>query len=202
MQVTVSGKQVDVGEAFQGYAEEHLNDIVSKYFDHGIESSVTVSRARVGLRVDITVHAGRGVVVQAHGEADAAHPAFEMALDRIAKRLRRYKRRLKDHNRKERSDAKQNGLAAQRYIIASADTAPADEDDGDAGGLGENPAVIAEMTTEIESLSVAEAVMRMDLADRSAMMFRNAGNGRLNVVYRRRDGNIGWIDPAGDAAPA
>jgi ribosomal subunit interface protein len=200
MQVTVSGKQVDVGEAFQAYAEEHLNDIVSKYFDHGIESNVTVSRSRLGLRVDITVHAGRGVVVQSHGEADVAHPAFEMALDRIAKRLRRYKRRLKDHHRKERSEAKQNGFVAQRYIIASADTAPEDGED-ESEELGENPAVIAEMTTEIESLSVAEAVMRMDLADRSALMFRNAGNGRLNVVYRRRDGNIGWIDP-GTGAPS
>ncbi|MEX2453369.1 MAG: ribosome-associated translation inhibitor RaiA [Rhodospirillaceae bacterium] len=197
MQITVSGKQVDVGEAFQGYVEQNLADVVDKYFDHGIESSVTVSRAPMGLRVDITVHAGRGVVVQSHGEADTAHPAFETALERIAKRLRRYKRRLKDHNRKERSEAKQGVFAAQSYIIASPDTSPADGGD-DSEELGDNPAVIAEMTTEIASLSVAEAVMRMDLADRSALMFRNAGNGRLNVVYRRRDGNIGWIDPDTD----
>lgn len=193
MQITVSGKQVDLGEAFQGYAEENLTEVVEKYFDHGIEANVTVSRAPLGLRVDITVHAGRGIVVQSHGEADAAHPAFETALERIAKRLRRYKRRLKDHHRKERAEAKQ-GAMAQSYVIASPDTTPGDGED-DSAELGDNPAVIAEMTTEIEDLSVVEAVMRMDLADRSAMMFRNAANGRLNVVYRRRDGNIGWIDP-------
>lgn len=201
MQISVSGKQVDLGEAFQGYAEDHLADVVEKYFDQGIEATVTVSRSRLGLRVDITVHAGRGVVVQSHGEAETAHPAFEAALDRVAKRLRRYKRRLKDHNRKERSEAKQNPYLAQSYVIASADNTDAEGED-DSEELGENPAVIAEVRTEIESLSVAEAVMRMDLADRSALMFLNAGNGRLNAVYRRRDGNIGWIDPETDGIPA
>ncbi len=152
------------------------------------------------MRVDISVHPGRGIVVQSHGEAATAHLAFDIALERIAKRLRRYKRRLRDHNRKEKSEVKQNPRNAQRYVIAQ----PVDEDDTDSGltELGDNPVVIAESTTEIEMLSVSEAVMRLDLADRSAIVFLNAGNGRINVVYWRRDGNIGWVDPETDGAAA
>lgn len=196
MQITVSGKQVDVGEAFQGYAEEQLGDLIDKYLNHALDASVTLSRAGQGLRIDISVHAGRGVLVQSHGEAETAHPAFDAALGRIAKRLRRYKRRLKDHRRREKSEAKENALNVQRYIIAARE---AETDEEPPEDLGDNPAVIAEMTKEIETMSVSEAVMRLDLADRAAVMFRNAGNGNLNVVYRRRDGNIGWIDPQTDS---
>lgn len=202
MQVTVSGKQVEIGEAFPAYAEGLLDDVVDKYFDSGIDSNVTVSRAGSGLRIDISVHPGRGIVVQSHGEGATAHVAFDLALERIAKRLRRYKRRLRDHNRKEKSEAKQNPLNAQRYVIAQ----PVEDDDDDIDfGLserGDNPVVIAESTKEIETLSVSEAVMRLDLSDRSAVVFLNAGNGRVNVVYRRRDGNIGWVDPETDGAAA
>jgi hypothetical protein len=146
------------------------------------------------------VHPGRGIVVRSQGEADAAHPAFDLALERIAKRLRRYKRRLRDHNRKEKSEAKQNPLNAQRYVIEQ----PADEEAPETETLegADNPVVIAETTTELETLTVSEAVMPLDLADRAALVFRNAGNGRMNVVYRRRDGNIGWVDPeTGGTAP-
>lgn len=201
MQVTVSGKQVEIGEAFPAYAEGLLDDVVDKYFDSGIDSNVTVSRAGSGLRVDISVHPGRGIVVQSHGEGATAHAAFDLALERIAKRLRRYKRRLRDHHRKEKSEAKQNALNAQRYVIAQ----PTEDDDDAETGLtesGDNPVVIAEDTTEIDTLSVSEAVMRLDLADRAAIVFLNAGNGRVNVVYRRRDGNIGWVDPETNGAAA
>jgi ribosomal subunit interface protein len=203
MQVTVSGKQVDIGEAFPAYAESHLDDVVDKYFDSGIDSNVTVSRAGAGLRVDISVHPGRGIVVQSHGEGATAHAAFDNALERIAKRLRRYKRRLRDHNRKEKSEAKQNPRNAKRYIIAP--PAESDDDNDQDSGLeeaGDNPIIIAETTSELETLSVSEAVMRLDLADRSALVFLNAGNGRVNVVYQRRDGNIGWVDPETDGQAA
>lgn len=197
MQVTVSGKQVDIGTAFQEYAEQLMADLVEKYFDQGLDATVTVSRGHQGLRVDISVHASRSVTVQSQGEAETAHLAFDAALARIAKRLRRYKRRLKDHNRREKSEAKQNVLNAQRYVIESSETAP--EEAGDDEVLGDNPVVVAEMSTEISTLAVSDAVMRLDLADSPVLMFRNAANGSLNVVYRRQDGNIGWIEPqAGD----
>jgi ribosomal subunit interface protein len=196
MQVTVSGKQVDIGEAFQAYAEDHLVDLVGKYLEHAVDSTVTLSRAGHGMRADISVHAGRGVTVQAHGEANEAHPAFDAALERIAKRLRRYKRRIKDHRRKEKATAKEDAVNVQRYIIAAEDTGADDE----LGEAGDNPAVIAENTREIDIISVSEAVMRLELSERAAIVFTNAGNGNLNVVYRRRDGNIGWIDPQSDNA--
>ena len=190
MQVTVSGKQIEIGAAFQGYAEGHLETVVGKYFDRGIDAAVTVSRAGQGMRVDIKVHAGRGFVIQSHGEAEQTQQAFDIALERAGKRLRRYKRRLKGHHRKERAQAKLAPLNVQRYVIA-----PPDEDDDESANQDAGAAVIAEVTREIETLSVGDAVMRLDLADRAALMFRNAANGQLNVVYRRRDGNIGWIDP-------
>lgn len=202
MQVKVSGKQVDIGTAFQEYAEQLMADLVEKYFDQGLDATVTVSRAHQGLKVDISVHASRSVQVQSQGEGNTAHLAFDAALARIAKRLRRYKRRLKDHNRREKSEAKQNVLNAQRYVIEASETiADAAEDDE---LLGDNPAVVAEMSTEISTLSVSDAVMRLDLSDSPVLMFRNAVNGSLNVVYRRQDGNIGWIDPqtGTDAADA
>ncbi len=204
MKVTVSGKQVDIGDAFPAYAEDHLEDVVEKYFDSGIDSNVTVSRAGSGLRIDISVHPGRGIIVQSHGEGATAHAAFDLALERIAKRLRRYKRRLRDHHRKEKSEAKQNPRNAQQYVIAP----PVDDEDtgqDQESGLaeqGDNPVIIAETTAELETLSVSEAVMRLDLSDRSAMVFLNAGNKRVNVVYLRRDGNIGWIDPETDGTTA
>ena len=214
MKVTVSGKQVEIGDAFPTYAESHLDAVVEKYFDSSIDSNVTVSRAGSGLRIDISVHPGRGILVQSHGEGATAHAAFDLALERIAKRLRRYKRRLRDHNRKEKSEAKRNPRNAQQYVIAPpADEEEAEQDSGEISGqdsgqnsglteLGDNPVIIAETTAELETLSVSEAVMRLDLSDRSAMVFLNAGNGRVNVVYLRRDGNIGWIDPETDETSA
>lgn len=204
MKVTVSGKQVDIGDAFPEYAEDRLEEVVEKYFDSGIDSSVTVSRAGSGLRIDITVHPGRGIIVQSHGEAETAHLAFDIALEKIAKRLRRHKRRLRDHHRREKSEAKQNSVNMQRYVIAQPEDGSAD-DDAEDNGLPEgedNPVVIAETTAEMDTLSVSEAVMRLDLSERSALVFVNAGNGRMNVIYRRRDGNIGWVDPEPETATA
>jgi len=204
MKVTVSGKQVDIGGAFPEYAEDRLEEVVDKYFDSGLDSSVTVSRAGSGLRIDITVHPGRGIIVQSHGDAETAHLAFDIALEKIAKRLRRHKRRLRDHHRKEKSEAKQNPVNMQRYVIAQPED-PGTADDGDDDGLPEgedNPVVIAETTSEMDTLSVSEAVMRLDLSERSALVFLNAGNGRTNVIYRRRDGNIGWVDPEPENATA
>lgn len=191
MQVTVSAKQIDVAAGFRGHAEEQLDLVAGKYFDRAVEASVAVSRSGQDVRVDVQVHAGRGVVVQSRAEAERVEQAFDLALERAGKRLRRYKRKLKGHHRKQGARAKLAPLNVQRYILAL----PPDDEDGAAEAAGDNPAVVAEVTKEVDSLSVGDAVMRLDLADRAALMFRNAANGRLNVVYRRRDGNIGWIDP-------
>ncbi len=203
MQISVTGHQIDVGDALRGRVEVSLADSVVKYFDHAIEASVVFSREAQGVRVDISVHVGRGIMVQGHGRAENAHTAFDSALDRIAKRLRRHKRRLRDHHRDQKASLADDALQAQQYILSGegedeAEDEAVDTEDPPIDGAEPGPVIIAEMTTRIDSLTVGEAVMRMDLADQPALIFRNSGHGGLNVIYRRTDGNIGWIDPEGN----
>lgn len=184
--LAIKGKGLDVGDALRAHIETELSGIVAKYFARALDATVAVSREAHRFRTDITVHPLKNVVIQGHAAADDAYAAFDSALERIAKQLRRYKRRLNDHHKRRLSD---ETIPAQQYVIA----AESDEEELPAEG---QPAIIAELATEIETLSVGEAVMRMDLADVPALMFRNRAHGAMNVVYRRRDGNIGWIDPA------
>jgi hypothetical protein len=140
----------------------------------------------------VAVHIGRGIQIQAQGDADEPYPAFDTAAEHLAKRLRRYKSRLRDHHK--RSGPTAETLLARQVILAADDSDRELAEDDVAG----SPAVVAEMTTEIASLTVSEAVMRMDLADQPALMFRNSSHDGLNMIYRRSDGNIGWIDPRGN----
>ena len=190
MQITVSGKQVDLSDALRTRVADHLDQITGKYFDHAQEASVTFSRARSFFTCDINVHAGRGLTLRGEGEAADAHSAFDDAAEHIAKRLRRYRRRVNEHARDLANRARPE--AARQYVLRQ------EEDTTAQVGTGSNAyaTVIAESPAEISVLSVGEAVMRMDLADQPLLMFRNSTTGELNVVYRRPDGNIGWIDPA------
>ena len=188
MQITVSGKQVELSDALRTRVATHLDLITGKYFDDAQEASVTFSRARSFFTCDINVHAGRGLTLRGEGEAADANTAFDDAAEHIAKRLRRYRRRVNEHARDLAHRARPE--SGRQYVLRQDDEPPA-----------ETPpqafaTVIAESTAEISTLSVGEAVMRMDLADQPVLMFRNSGNAELNVVYRRSDGNIGWIDPA------
>jgi ribosomal subunit interface protein len=191
MQLSVQGKQLNVGDALRSHVSDSLSRILGKYFGDAIEVGVTVSRDGHLYRTVISVHIGRGIQIQAQGEADEPYPAFDTAAAHLAKRLRRYKSRLRDHHK--RSGRNAETLLAQQYILAGDDDSESAEDEIDG-----KPAVVAEMTTEIDSLTVSEAVMRMDLADQPALMFRNSSHGGLNMIYRRPDGNIGWIDPRGN----
>ncbi|MBK8210219.1 MAG: ribosome-associated translation inhibitor RaiA [Rhodospirillales bacterium] len=191
MELSIKGRGLDVGGSLRAHVQEHLGNAVAKYFAKAHDAAVTVSRDGPLFRVDISVHPTRGMLVQGQGSADDAYAAFDAAFERISKQLRRYKRRLVDH--RHRGGEQPETTPAQQYIIAlesSEEELPADG----------QPAIIAELPTEIATLSVGEAVMRLDLADVPAMMFRNQANGVLNVVYRRPDGNIGWIDPANTRA--
>jgi len=193
MQITVSGKQVDLSEALRTRVSDHLDVIAIKYFDHAMEAQVTFSRARSFFICDINVHAGRGLRLRGEGEAGDANTAFDDAAEHIAKRLRRYRRRGNEHARDSANRARPAG--AGQYILRQEDDAgsrPVDED----RNAATHATVIAEQVTEISLLSVSEAVMRMDLADQPVLMFRNNATGELNVVYRRSDGNIGWIAPS------
>ena len=193
MQITVSGKQVDLSDALRVRVTDHLETISTKYFDSALEAHVTFSRARSFFTCDINVHAGRGLRLRGEGEAADANSAFDDAAEHIAKRLRRYRRRVNEHARD--LAHRERPQAARQYVLRHAE--PAGEDEAEAPDLnGTYATVIAEQQTEIAYLSVGEAVMRVDLADQPVMMFRNRTTGELNVVYRRGDGHIGWIDPA------
>ena len=195
MQLSVKGKQLDIGEALRTHIEGSLDRVLSKYFGNVIEAQVTLSRNAHLFHAVLSAHVGRNIHLSAQGEADEPYRAFDGALDRLSKRLRRHKRRLRDHH-KEQQEAE--SLSAQQYVLAAEDEAFEELEDEVGANSAPQPTVVAEMVTEIPSLTVSQAVMRMDLAELSAMMFRNSAHGGLNMVYRRPDGNIGWIDPQGN----
>lgn len=191
MHITVAGKQVETGEALKTHVSDGLAAITAKYFDHALEANVTFHKHRSQFSCDINLKAGRGLMMRAEGEGADAHRAFEVAAEHLAKRLRRYRRRVNEHARSfagEREAPAEEAPRGRRYVIE----APADEEVPEHGDHG---AIIAEHPTYVEKLSVGEAVMRLDLAQAQVVMFRNKKGGGLNVVYRRADGNIGWIDP-------
>lgn len=192
MQVQISGKSVDVGDALRAHINERLELNVTKYFDGTAEGHVTVMREGADFRVECVVHLSSGIMLQSKGQSGDAYAGFDMAAERLEKRLRRYKRRLKDYHSRHKN--KRSGLDAPSFVIATSD-----EEEPETEDL--NPAIIAENTTRVEELTVGDAVMRMDVSDAPFLFFKNASHGGLNVVYRRDDGNFGWIDPgvAGDA---
>jgi ribosomal subunit interface protein len=196
MQITVSGKQVELSDALRTRVADQLDLITGKYFDGAQEASVTFSRARSFFTCDINVHAGRGLTLRGEGEAADANSAFDDAAEHIAKRLRRYRRRVNEHARDLANRARPE--AARQYVLREEEEAEEKAAVPAAAGLPAHTyaTVVAETAAEISTLSVGEAVMRMDLAHQPVLMFRNSATGELNVVYRRSDGNIGWIDPA------
>lgn len=191
MQLSVKGKQLDVGDALRTHVQQSLSHILDKYFGDAIDVNVTLSRDGYLYRALVAAHVGRGILLQAQGDANEPYPAFDSAAAHLAKRLRRYKRRLRDHHK---TAASADSLPAQQYIL-SGDFPDEAEDAGDDA----RPVVVAEMSTDIPSLTVSEAMMRMDLAELPAMLFRNKSHSGLNMIYRRADGNIGWIDPRGNS---
>lgn len=188
MQINVTGQQIDVGDALRGHIESAIEGTTEKYFADAIDATVVLSRESYRIRASINMHVGRGIHVRAHEEADDPYAAFDVALAHLAKRLRRHKRRLRDHHQDRETIATPT---TPEYVIAPFS---GDEDDGENIPADDNPVVIAEDQTSIERLTVSEAVMRMDLADSPALIFRNAKHDGISVVYRRADGNVGWID--------
>ncbi len=192
MEIIVSGRHLELSDALRTRVAGQLDVIAHKYFDHALEAHVTFGRARSFFTCDINVHAGRGLTLRGEGEAGDAHAAFDDAAEHIAKRLRRYRRRVNGHAR-DLAQIRARPEIAREYILI--------ENDGREDGLGDETrtgtyaTVVAETPTTIERLTVGDAVLRMDLADSGVVMFRNAVSNELNVVYRRPDGHVGWIDP-------
>jgi ribosomal subunit interface protein len=195
MQVTVSGKQIELSEALKTRVTEHLNNMAARFFVQAMEAHVTFSRARSFFTCDVNLHAARGLMLRGEGEAADAHNAFDDAAEHLAKRLRRYHRRFSAHTRDLASRAQPE--AGRQYVLRAEDEDTVRPAPGQTEVSLAYATIIAEAPTEISRLSVSEAVMRMDLADQTVLMFRNSTTGELNVVYRRADGHIGWIDPTG-----
>jgi ribosomal subunit interface protein len=194
MRIQVAGRQIDVGEALRTRIEGELAQGVGKYFSRATDAVVTVAKnGGSGVNVDCTVHLASGISLQSEGHGGDAHSAFDDALTKLEKRVRRYKRRLKNHHADNKSPLPAEDATA--YVLAPL----GDESDAEADAEAEEheraPLVIAETRVPVRTMTVSTAVMQLDLTNNPALLFRNAASGALNLVYRRGDGNIGWIDP-------
>ncbi len=187
MSVRVSGKHMEIGDSFRQRIEDQIGMAVTKYFDGGYSGQVTVHKSSSRFAADCKLHLDSGVVLHAAGEAMDPQLAFDAASERIEKRLRRYKRKLKDHQAGNHS----NGQAEVAYTVM--DGVPDDDDEVPADFA---PVIVAESTKQLMTMSVATAVMALDMTDEPLLLFRSPGKEHLNIVYRRQDGNIGWIDAA------
>lgn len=189
MSLRISGKNLDVGEALRGQAEERVAAAVSKYYEGGYQGHVTVDKDGTAFRTDGVLHLSSGITLEASATAHDPYASLDKMAERIEKRLRRYKRRLKDRSSANGRDV---GIEIPSYVIAAPDD---DIEDFDGVAAGDNPVIVAESTKSLHVRTVGDAVAELDLTGAPVVVFRHAGNGRMNIVYRRRDGNIGWIDP-------
>ncbi|BBE73692.1 ribosome hibernation-promoting factor, HPF/YfiA family [Oharaeibacter diazotrophicus] len=189
MPLRVSGKNVDIGQALREHLGNRIAEALGKFFDGGYTGTIVVAREGSSYTVDGNIHLTSGTVLQAHGKAHEVYAAADQAVDKIARRLRRYKHKLKDHHGPEGRDDGFEPVEAQAYVLAAPD-----EDDEVPADFA--PVVVAETTQTIRTATVGGAVMDLDLSGAPVVVFRNAGSGAINIVYRRADGNIGWIDPA------
>jgi len=190
MPFRVSGKNIEIGEAIRERINARVLEAMGKYFDGGFSGHVTVGKEAFGFQTECVVHLDSGIVLRADSMAGDAYLSADQAVEKLEKRLRRYHGRLKEHaNGRGNGRSDEAALTAPDYIIQ----APEHEDDEDVATF--NPVIIAEQTTSLKQLSVSEAVTQLDMTGAPVMVFRHASHGRVNLVYRRADGNIGWIDP-------
>lgn len=187
MRYQISGKQIDIGNALQVHVETELSEVVKKYAERPTDANVIFSRAAHEFQCEATVHLSTGLTATAKAHAHEIYAAFDACCAKMEKQLRRYKRRLKDHHRDRAEPVELFG--APSYILAAEEPSEVNEPES------LQPIIVAEMETKIPALSVGEAVMQMELAGAPVLVFQNESKGGLNVVYRRDDGNIGWIDP-------
>ncbi len=220
MDITITGKQIDVGDALREHVEERVRTMIAKYFDRPTDAAVTVSREAHLFTCDCMTHLSTGLTAQASAEHSDVYAACDAAVARLEKQLRRYKRRLKDHHRRRKGPVAQ--VEATAYLLSGDDDAAAETSLGDepadgasAGGVSADglatddalvaeeasaaafwaPTIVAESAAKLPSLSVGEAVMQLDLSNAPFLLFWNDARGRVNLVYYRDDGHIGWIDP-------
>ncbi|WP_309623920.1 ribosome hibernation-promoting factor, HPF/YfiA family [Novosphingobium sp.] len=188
MDIRVSGHQIETGEALQRHVQDRLGTIVGKYFSGALSSTVTFNRAPAGaFRADVITHVMQGLVLKGAANAHDAHAAFDQAAEKIDKQLRRYKRRLTDRHAESAQAVREEEAA---YTVFAEPDGAAEEVAADA------PVVIAETRVDVPETTVSDAVMMLDLRNTNALLFKNAGTGKHNMVYRRGDGSIGWVEPS------
>lgn len=187
MRYQISGKQIDIGAALQTHVKTELGEVLDKYSQRPTDANVVFSKSGAEYNCETVVHLSSGLTAQARAHAHEIYAAFDACAEKMDKQLRRYKRRLKDHHKVRTEPVELFG--ASQYILAASDH----DEDQEPETL--QPMIVAEMETKIPTLSVGEAVMQMELAGAPVLIFRNEGKTGFNVVYRRQDGNIGWIDP-------
>lgn len=190
MQISIKGKQLDVGDSLRSHVETTLTGLIGKYFASALEAHVTLTKDAHLYRAELTVHPTRGHIIAASANGNEPYPAFDEAAKTMAKRLQRYRSKLQDRHGNERVAAAETLAARSVTLDANAETAVMGED-----GHHE-PMVVADVEAPIHFLTVSEAVMMLELEDLPALMFTNKAHGGLNMVYRRTDGNIGWVNPA------
>ncbi|NHK29486.1 ribosome-associated translation inhibitor RaiA [Parvularcula flava] len=196
MDVQITGKGIELGEALQTHVQDRISSGVHKYFERPAEAQVTFARDGSSIRCETTAHLASGVFLNAQGDAHDAYGAFDDALEKLEKRVRRYKRRLKDHHANGKDPLPAESTPS--YILQPLEAD--EEEDNGLNGEDPHPVIIAESTTKLRTMTVGTAVLQLDLADQPVIVFKNAANGRISVVYRRADSNIGWIDTGRDEA--
>jgi len=190
MTLRISGKSINVGDALRGRVSERTDEVLRKYFDGNYSGHITLSKDGFGFRTDCSLHLDSGITLEADSNATDAYASADQALVMIEKRLRRYKSRLKDRSARKTyaANAALADIDAPSYVIE----APAG---GDEEVTAYSPVIIAEATTSLKRLSVSEAVMELDLTGAACIVFQHGSSGRVNIIYRRTDGNVGWVDP-------
>lgn len=186
MAMQFTGKNIDAGDAIQTYIEDKLSIVLDKYIGREVDGHIRLEKERNQFRTNCSLRLPSGLLLEAKGDGGDAYSSADAALERLEKRVRRHKRRLKNHH-SGRSDGSTIDLAARNYTVQV--------DDEGAGEYDDNPVIIAETELKIREIPVSEAVMQLDVTESPFLVFRNAAHGALNVVYRRQDGHIGWIDP-------
>ncbi len=192
MQIEINGKQIDIGDALRTHVTDELSGSMDKYAERPVDAAVTFTRDGHEYKCECSTHLSTGMKAQASGKANEIYAAFDIANERLAKQLRRYKRRLKNHHKARQAPFER--MAAASFVIES--DAPEIEDASESL----QPVIIAESKTTIPVLSVGEAVLQMEIGEEPLLMFRNERNNEISVVYRREDGNVGWIDPSAATA--
>lgn len=196
MQLSINGKQMDLGDALRSHITDKLEDINQKYFNRAIDATVTLApEGHAFTKTHVSIRVGKDIMVMADAQDSDPYASFDKASEKVAKQLRRYKKRLRDHHERLEED---NVIPAQSFVLSPEPEAKEEQDEPDHA----EPVVVADMVTNIQTMSVSEAVMRLDLSGENALLFKNAQHDGLNLVYRRQDGNVGWVDPQGNESVA